>query len=136
VIREPPSPSPGAPISPAQSRAPGRLSAPTLDVHASFLQALDEYHDEALHLDLSSEELADAGRFMAWAERLHHAGINGEADCERDRVPRRLPYSLRSVRSLLWASSARKAEPDAGCVSGAAGTELQCGIGLCGWSTS
>jgi predicted acetyltransferase len=66
------------------------LSAPTLDAHASFLQALDEYHGEGLHLDLSPEELADPGRFLAWAEELHRAGVNGEAECERDRVPHRV----------------------------------------------
>jgi predicted acetyltransferase len=73
-----------------QSPAGGRLSAPALDIHASFLQALDEYHSEGLHLDLSREKLADPGSFLSWARGLRRAGVNGEGECERDRVPHRV----------------------------------------------
>jgi predicted acetyltransferase len=61
-----------------------------LDVHASFLQALPEYHQEGLHLDLTAEDLAEPARFLSWAQGLHRAGINGEAAFERDRVPHRV----------------------------------------------
>jgi predicted acetyltransferase len=61
-----------------------------LDVFASFLQALPEYHQEGLHLDLTAEDLAEPARFLSWAKDLHRAGINGEAAFERDRVPHRV----------------------------------------------
>jgi predicted acetyltransferase len=67
-----------------------RLSEPTLAVHTSFLQALGEYHEEGLHLDISAEELTDPGSFLAWVQKLRHAGMDGEAGCSRDRVPHRV----------------------------------------------
>lgn len=68
----------------------GRLIAPNLDVHNSFLDALSEYHEEGLHLDLVSEELVDTTTFQAWADGLQLAGVRGEASCERDHVPHRV----------------------------------------------
>jgi predicted acetyltransferase len=68
----------------------GHLSEPTAEIHASFLQALDEYHREDLHADLRPEILADPGRFREWAECLRDAGLAGMATDERDRVPHRV----------------------------------------------
>jgi predicted acetyltransferase len=68
----------------------GRLTAPSVAMHASFLTALREYHAEGLHQDLIAETLADRSDFLAWAEDLRLAGINGMATCERDRVPHRV----------------------------------------------
>src|SRR5579859_1767394 len=78
------------PTQPDRPAARGHLSAPSLDVHSSFLQALSEYHREGLHLDLAAEELADPGMFLTWARNLRRAGTSGEATCERDRVPHRV----------------------------------------------
>jgi predicted acetyltransferase len=68
----------------------GHLSEPTVEVHASFLRALDEYHREDLHADLRAEILADPGKFLEWAESLGHAGLAGMAADDRDRVPHRV----------------------------------------------
>jgi predicted acetyltransferase len=70
-----------------QSPADGQLSPPALHVRESFLLALDEYHREGLHTDLSAKELTDPKRFLSWVERMRIAGSSGQADCERDRVP-------------------------------------------------
>lgn len=44
-----------------------RLALPGACCHASFLDALREYHDEGLHTDLRPDVLADPAVFRRWA---------------------------------------------------------------------
>jgi predicted acetyltransferase len=47
-----------------------RLVAPAVDFHASFLDALEEYHAEGRHLELPADLLADPGEFARYVAAL------------------------------------------------------------------
>lgn len=85
---------------PSQPLTSGCLSEPSLDVHASFLNALPEYHREGLHLELMPENLTDPIAFQEWLEGERRAEILGEGDCERDRVPHRILWWVQADEYL------------------------------------
>ncbi|SDY70199.1 Predicted acetyltransferase [Micromonospora pattaloongensis] len=78
----------------------GRLATPSSAVHASFLDALGEHHAEDLHAEVDAEALADPAVFRLWIEELRLAGVNGTADCARDRVPHRVLWWVDGDRYL------------------------------------
>ncbi len=59
-----------APRLAAPRLTPPRLTPPTAAFHASFLTALDEYHDEGGHLELDASLLADPAEFARYLEAL------------------------------------------------------------------
>jgi predicted acetyltransferase len=52
-------------------RTPPQLVRPSCEAHASFLEALAEYHAEGRHLDLPADLLADPGEFARYVAALH-----------------------------------------------------------------
>jgi predicted acetyltransferase len=57
------------------ARPAPRLVSPSGKVHASFLEALAEYHDEGRHLELPADRLADPGEFARYVAAVH-AGVD------------------------------------------------------------
>jgi predicted acetyltransferase len=69
-----------------------RLVAPDLCCRESFVEALDEYHQEGLHTELRPSRLTSVAGFSQWIDDLREAGIEGRSPIERDRVPHRIMW--------------------------------------------
>ncbi len=67
---QPPQAGPPLPSYPPIHTDPPHLVPPSVEVHASFLAALDEYHAEGRHTELPAGRLADPAEFARYVAAL------------------------------------------------------------------